>query len=152
LALSPEASIWIEARRAGTTSAGVEGPGSNAPQTARGPEGRYNLNLVANQNLATLGCVSPSGLAIHRGLQPVVTTTGKGYASPPGLMKVQRLPFGFRPEDFILALSPKASIWLEARRAGISSAGVEGPGSKALQTARRPGGPIQPGFSWPIKI
>jgi hypothetical protein len=108
----------------------------------QGPEGRYNLDLVARQNLANLGCVSPSGLAIQRGLQPVVTTTGRGYASPPGLRK---------SKDFNLALGQKTSIWIEARRAGTTSAGVEGPGSNAPQTATRPGGPIQPGFSYPSK-
>jgi hypothetical protein len=69
-------------------------PGSKAPvamllKPPQGPEGRYNLDLAAHQSLATLGCVSPSGLAIHRGLQPVVTTTGRGYASPSGLRKSQ---------------------------------------------------------------
>ena len=80
--------LWLLARRADTTSAGVEGPGSHAPPTAAGPEGRYTLDLVARQYHAKhLGCVSPSGLAVHRGLKPVVTTTGRGYASPSGLRK-----------------------------------------------------------------
>jgi len=70
-----------KARRADTTSAGVEGPGSHPPPTAAGPEGRHNLDLMADQNQATLGCVSPSGLAIHRGLQPVVTTTASSDCS-----------------------------------------------------------------------
>jgi hypothetical protein len=87
-----------QARRAETTSAGVEGPGSNALQTARGPEGRHNLDLVGCQNLATLGCVSPSGLAIHGMLQPVVTTTGRGYASPPGLRKCKDIHLALGPE------------------------------------------------------
>jgi hypothetical protein len=39
----------------------------------------------------------------------------------------------------------------QARRADTTSAGVEGPGSNALQTARRPGGPTHLGFSWPSK-
>jgi hypothetical protein len=52
-----------EARRADTTSAGVEGPGNKALQTARGPEGRHTLDLVGRQNPVTLGCASPSGLA-----------------------------------------------------------------------------------------
>jgi hypothetical protein len=69
-------------------------PGSKAPvamllKPPQGPEGRYNLDLVTRQKLVTLGYVSPSGLAIHRGLQPVVTTTGRGYASPSGLRKSQ---------------------------------------------------------------
>jgi hypothetical protein len=87
-----------QARRADTTSAGVEGPGSKALQTARGPEGRHTLDLDGRQNLVTLGCVSPSGLAVHRGFQPVVTTTGRGYASPSGLRKAQRPQFGFKPK------------------------------------------------------
>jgi hypothetical protein len=126
--IGPKTSIWIEARRAGTTSAGVEGPGDKALQTATRPEGRYNLDLTARQNLVPLGCVSPPGLAIHRGLQPVVTTTGKGYASPSGLRKfkdihlalARRLPFSLKPGDFHLAL---------ARR---------------LPFGLKPGGPIQP--------
>ncbi len=92
-----------QARRADPASAGVEGSGSRALQNARSPEGRYNLDLVARHNLATLGCVSPSGLAVPRELQPVVTTTGRGYASPPGLRT---------SKDFHLALDPKTSIWL----------------------------------------
>jgi hypothetical protein len=98
-----------QARRADTTSAGVEGPGSKAFQTAKGPEGRYNLDLVGCQNLATLGCVSPSGLAMHRGLQPVVTTTGRGCASPPGLRKSKGLGNSQRLEEGpkALALSPE---------------------------------------------
>ena len=139
-------------------------PGSKAPvprlfKSPGGPEGRHTLDLDANQNLVTLGCVSPPGLAIHRDLQPVVTTTGKGCSSPPGLRKAKdihlalarRFPFGYKPGDTHLAISPKTSIWIEARRAGTTSAGVEGPGSNAPQTATRPGGPIQPGFSWPSK-
>jgi hypothetical protein len=31
-------------------------------------------------------------------LQPVVTTTGRGYASPSGLRKAQRPQFGFKPK------------------------------------------------------
>jgi hypothetical protein len=65
---------------------------------ALGPEGRYNLDLDGRQNLVTLGCVSPSGLAVHGDLQPVVTTTGRGYASPSGLRKAQRPQFGFKPK------------------------------------------------------
>ena len=61
------------------------------------------MDLIALENQATLGCVSPSGLATHGVLQPVVTTTGRGYASPSGLRKSKglkkalRLQFGFRP-------------------------------------------------------
>jgi hypothetical protein len=69
-------------------------------KTATGPEGRYNLGLAARQNLANLGCVSPSGLAIHRGLQPVVTTTGKGYASPSGLRRSQDIHLAISPEGW----------------------------------------------------
>ena len=49
------------------------------------------MDLIALENQATLGCVSPSGLATHGVLQPVVTTTGRGYASPPGLRNARRL-------------------------------------------------------------
>ena len=52
---------------------------------------------------------------------------------PSGLEKAQRTPFGLKPGGFHLAISPEASIWIEARRAGTTSAGVEGPGSKALK-------------------
>jgi hypothetical protein len=121
----------------------------------QGPEGRYNLDLVARQNLANLGCVSPSGLAIQRGLQPVVTTTGRGYASPPGLRKFKDFHLDLSPETPIwlyarrlpFGIGPKTSIWIEARRADTTSAGVEGPGNKAPQTATRPGGPTHLGFS-----
>ena len=57
------------------------------------------MDLVALENQATLGCISPSGLATHGVLQPVVTTTGRGYASPPGLRNARRLeenPSGLR--------------------------------------------------------
>ena len=57
------------------------------------------MDLVALQNQLTLGCVSPSGLATHGVLQPVFTTTGRGYASPPGLRNARRLeenPSGLR--------------------------------------------------------
>jgi hypothetical protein len=101
-----------QARRAETTSAGVEGPGSNALQTARGPEGRHNLDLVANQNLATLGCVSPSGLAVHRGPPTGGYHHRQRVCQPSGLEKVQRHPFGLKPRDFHLALSQETSIWL----------------------------------------
>jgi hypothetical protein len=113
-------------------------PGSKAPvamllKPPQGPEGRYNLDLVGHQNLATLGCVSPSGLAVHGMLQPVVTTTGRGYASPSGLRK---------PKDFYLALSPEGWHTLcRGRR----------PRQQGSSNRHRPGGPIQPGFSWPSK-
>jgi hypothetical protein len=73
------------------------------PPEARRADTSYTLDLVARQNPANLGCVSPSGLAVHRVLQPVVTTTGRGYASPSGLRK---------SKDFHLALDPKTSFWL----------------------------------------
>ena len=65
------------------------------------------MDLVALQNHATLGCASPSGLAIHRDLQPVVTTTGRGYASPPGLRGSKGLRKTLRLEE-----SPETRIWL----------------------------------------
>jgi hypothetical protein len=138
LAICPKTSIWIEARRAGTTSAGVEGPGDNAPQTATRPGGPiqplpgskapaamlfkppqarradtpYTLDLVGRLNLATLGCVSPSGLAIHGVLPTGGYHHRQRVCQPFGLEKVQRLQFGFRSKDIHLALSPKTSIWL----------------------------------------
>ena len=62
------------------------------------------MDLIALENQATLGCASPSGLAIHRGLQPVVTTTGRGYASPSGLRKSKDLR---KVQSFNLALGPE---------------------------------------------
>jgi hypothetical protein len=155
LDLSPETPIWLYARKLpfGLKPEGLAQPlpGSKAPvamllKPPQGPEGRYNLDLVGRQNPANLGCVSPPGLAIHRDLQPVVTTTGKGCSSPPGLRKAKdihlalarRFPFGYKPGDTHLAISPKTSIWIEARRAGTTSAGVEGPGDNAPQTATGP--------------
>jgi hypothetical protein len=75
----------------------------------QGPEGRYNPDLAARQNLANLGCVSPSGLAVHGGFQPVVTTTGKGCSSPPGLRKAKGLGNSQRLEEGpkALVLGPK---------------------------------------------
>ena len=105
------------------------------------------MDLDANQNLVTLGCVSPPGLAIHRVLPTGGYHHRQRVCQPFGLKKVPRHPFGLKPGDFHLAIGPEASIWIEARRAGTTSAGVEGPGTKALQIARRPGGPTHLGFS-----
>ena len=71
------------------------------------------MDLVALENQATLGCVSPSGLATHGVLQPVVTTTGRGYASPPGLRgsKGLRESKGLR-KALRLEESPETRIWL----------------------------------------
>ncbi len=102
------------------------------------------MDLRANQNLATLGCISPSGLAIHRVLQPVVTTTGRGYASPSGLRKSKGLGNSQRLEEGpkALALSPEGWHTLcRGRR----------PRQQGSSNRHRPGGPIQPGFSWPSK-
>ena len=65
------------------------------------------MDLVALQNQLTLGCVSPSGLATHGVLQPVVTTTGRGYASPSGLRKSKDLKKALRLEE-----SPRTPFWL----------------------------------------
>jgi hypothetical protein len=77
----------------------------------QGPEGRYNLDLVTRQKLVTLGYVSPSGLAIHGVLPTGGYHHRQRVCQPFGLEKVQRLPFGLKPGDFNLAISPETSIW-----------------------------------------
>jgi hypothetical protein len=51
----------------------------------------------------TLGVSALRAWRFIGALQPVVTTTGRGYASPPGLRKFK---------DIHLAISPETSIWL----------------------------------------
>ena len=111
LALGQKTSIWIEARRAGTTSAGVEGPGSNAPQTATRPGGPIQPGFSYPSKTSDPWVCQPFGLGDSKGPSTGGYHHRQRVCQPFGLEKVQRLPFGLKPGDFNLAISPETSIW-----------------------------------------